>query len=422
MFWHNEKRLVKDLKPVDWNPRKISEEQMEQLKKSIEKFNLVEIPAINANGNLLAGHQRIKALILLGRGKEEIDVRVPDRELTIEEEREYNLRSNKNTGEFDYDLLENFDEDLLKDVGFGSVELDKVYSLDSDEKDDIVPEESKEVRSQLGDLYILNEHCVLCGDSMNGGDVARLMDGKKADMVFTDPPYNVDYSGRGKNTSVSIENDNLTDEAFREFLNKTFKNYKSLLKDSGILYTCYASKTHREFEDALNLNNFEVKNQIIWVKLLASMGWGDYRWKHEPILYCHQKGFSSDFYGDRKEYTTWDEEKTDEQLLKWVKNLIKKEENGNSTVWRFGRDNEYKHPTQKPVQLIEKALINSSQREEIVADLFLGSGSTLIACEKTNRVCYGMELEPRYIDIIVQRYVDFTSNHEIIKNGEKITW
>lgn len=190
----------------------------------------------------------------------------------------------------------------------------------------------------------------------------------------------------------------------------------------GGMYVCYASRTHREFEDSLNKANFEVRNQIIWVKLVASMGWGDYRWKHEPILYCNQKGNTLDFYGDRKQYTQWDEERTDEWLLKMIKKEIKKQEDGGSTVWRFGREFNYKHPTQKPVQMIMKGILNSSKSGNIIADLFLGSGAILITAEKTGRICYGMELSPSYIDVIIQRYVDFTGNETIKKNGKEIKW
>ena len=138
------------------------------------------------------------------------------------------------------------------------------------------------------------------------------------------------------------------------------------------------------------------------------MGWGDYRWKHEPILYCYKKGKSINYYGDRKQYTEWTEEKTDAQLLSMVKRMINKEEDGNTTIWRFNREMNYKHPTQKPVQMICKALFNSSRVNDIVLDLFLGSGSTLIACEKIGRRCYGMELEPRYIDLIIKRWENYT--------------
>ena len=239
-------------------------------------------------------------------------------------------------------------------------------------------------------------------------------------MVFTDPPYNVNYSGQGKDTSTTIQNDNLTEEAFRKLLEGAFENYRATIKSTAGVYVCYASRTHREFEDALNHENFEVRNQIIWVKILASMGWGDYRWKHEPILYCHLKGNSVDFYGDRRQYTEWKEEKNDRQLLKIIKGMIEKQEQGNSTVWRFNREFNYKHPTQKPVQMIMKAVFNSSKENDIISDFFLGSGSTLIAAEKTGRICYGMEIDPKYVDVIIKRWESFTEKKaELLSSSEE---
>ncbi len=196
----------------------------------------------------------------------------------------------------------------------------------------------------------------------------------------------------------------MDEAAFREMLNKWFANYSRVLKESGALYCCYASRTHREFEDALNANGFEVRNQIIWVKKVASMGWGDYRWKHEPILYCHKKGSSLDFYGDRKQYTEWTEELSDEELLKMVKANITKEEEGASTVWRLHREMKYDHPTQKPVKLVSIAIRNSSKRGDVVLDLFGGSGSTLVAAEELSRTAWIMELDPKYVDVIIKRW------------------
>ena len=304
--------------------------------------------------------------------------------------------------------LKSFEDEAL--VALTGFERDLL--IEPDEKDDEIPE-NPSTRAKLGDLWALGEHRILCGDSTNKENVERLMDGKRADMVFTDPPYNVDYSGRGKNTKFKIENDNQTQEAFRDFLSKVFENYREILKKNRGMYVCYASRTHREFEDSLNKANFEVRNQIIWVKLLASMGWGDYRWKHEPIFYVHQKDENLDFYGDRKQYTQWDEERDDKWLLKMIKTEIKKQEDGGSTVWRFGREFNYKHPTQKPVQMITKGVLNSSKNREIVADLFLGSGTTLITSEKTGRICYGMELDPKYCDVIIQRYEDYTGQKAV---------
>lgn len=196
----------------------------------------------------------------------------------------------------------------------------------------------------------------------------------------------------------------MSEQEFRVMLKEWFGNYEKFLKTNGALYTCYASRTHREFEDALNASGFEVRNQIIWVKKVASMGWGDYRWKHEPILYCHKKEASLNFYGDRKQYTEWTEEMSDEELLKMVKANITKEEEGDSTVWRLHREMKYDHPTQKPIKLVSIAIRNSSKREDIVLDLFGGSGSTLIAADKLNRTARIMELDPKYCDVIRKRW------------------
>lgn len=385
--WTTEKRKIDQLVEHDKNPRKISDLQMKQLQQSIERFNFVEIPAIDKDNVILAGHQRLKAMKIVGRGDEEIDVRVPNRKLTKQEKDEYLIRSNKNTGEWDNDLLVDFDEAMLAEVGFDSKELDKIFKDETEDDFDADKEAEKIITptSKQGEIYQLGRHRLMCGDSSNMDDVKKLMDGKLADMVFTDPPYNVNYSGRGKNTSNGIKNDNMGEADFRVMLSKWFACYKQATKPTAPLYCCYASRTHREFEDALNANNYEVRNQIIWVKKVASMGWGDYRWKHEPILYCHQKNSSMPFFGDRKQYTEWSEEMTDDELLKMVKKNITKEENGDSTVWRLHRENKYDHPTQKPIKLVSIAIRNSSKRDDIILDLFGGSGSTLIASDGLNR-------------------------------------
>ena len=407
LFWTTQKRKINDLTSFDGNPRKMSDKQAADLLASLKKFNMVEIPAIDTHNRILAGHMRCAAMKQIGRGEEEIDVRVPSRDLTEDEAKEYLLRSNKNNGEWDFSKLINFGEDLLSQIGFDSKELDKIFKAKKSSKDDEAPEK-RETSIKQGDRFKLGRHTIMCGDSTNQEDIAMLMDGNKADMVFTDPPYNVNYSGRGKDTSNTIMNDNQSEENFRLFLNKVFDNYNFAMRPGASMYVCYASRTHREFEDAINKAGFDVKNQIIWVKLVASMGWGDYRWKHEPILYCRRRNESSEFYGDRSEYTVWEEEKSDEDLLAMFKDMIKKDESGNSTVWRFGRESNYKHPTQKPVALVEKGVINSSKRGDIVLDMFGGSGSTLIACEKTSRDCRTMELDPQYIQVIIDRWEQFT--------------
>lgn len=409
LVWHTAQVKINELIPFEGNPRQMTSKQVSDLEQSIRKFNLVEIPAINTNGKILAGHQRLKIMQMLGRGMETVDVRVPNRLLTEEEEKEYLLRSNKNTGEWDFNLLANFDEAFLKSVGFTSQELDRIFDLKGGDEDN-APEAPATGRALPGKVYVLGEHRVMCGDSTVPKDVSLLMMGQKADLVFTDPPYNVNYAGEGKETSTTIKNDNMSETSFRQLLVRAFQNFADFSKESAALYCCYAIRTHREFEDALNQASWQVKNQIIWVKAVASMGWGDYRWKHEPIFYAHKKGSPVNFYGDRRQYTEWTEQKSDQELLEIFKKMIEKDEKGGSTVWRFSRESNYRHPTQKPVEMIRKAIQNSSARGELVLDLFGGSGSTLIACELMNRRCFAMELDARFVDVIIERWCQFTGN------------
>ncbi len=403
---------VKDLKPVDYNPRYWSPKVRAEMIENLKKFNFVQPLVVNSAENrkniVIGGNFKLDIAKEIGMETVPVYyVEIAD----IEKEKELNLRLNKNQAEFDFDALKEFEESLLKTVGFDSKELDKIFD-DKDDDDFNAEKEAETIaipKSKIGEIYQLGRHRIMCGDSTDEMQVAKLMDGQLANMVFTDPPYNVDYSGRGKKTNTKIEGDNMASDKFVEFLRLAFKNFYNFTTERAALYTCYASRTHREFEDALNAVNYEVRNQIIWVKKVASMGWGDYRWKHEPILYCHKKGQSINFYGDRSQYTEWTEELSDEDLLKFIKKRLKKEELGGSTVWRLHRDNKYEHPTQKPLKLCQIAIRNSSKRDERVLDLFGGGGSTLIAAEKLGRICYMMECDPRWIDVIIMRYEKFTN-------------
>ena len=241
------------------------------------------------------------------------------------------------------------------------------------------------------------------------------MGGKKAAMIFTDPPYNVNYSGRGKKTSNTIKNDYMEAENFQAFLDDVFVAMKSGAKKNAPAYVCYKSSTHREFETGLENAGYKVRSQIIWVKPHASMGWGDYRWKHEPILYAVVDGEPVDYYGDRKQYTHWEFEPDDQELLNWAKSLLSEEDEDDTTVWKISRENvnSYEHPTSKPVKLPAKAILNSSKPGEIVMDLFAGGGSTLMAAEATGRICYTMELDERYVDVVRKRWWALQNDGEI---------
>lgn len=402
-----QKRKLRELRPYEKNPRLKDEEGYALLEKSLDEIGMAQDLNITQEGTVLSGHRRVEALKAKFGPDHEVDVIIAGRPLSDEEMKAVVIWLNKAiAGQWDMDFIEeNWEAEGYGRFGFQEPNLENSGA----QPDDQVPDAAAGAESCTGAIWELGRHVLMCGDATNSEDVQNLMGGEQADLVFTDPPYNVNYEGEGKETARKIENDNLDEDSFRSFLKAAFVNMREASKESAALYTCYASSTHREFEDALNFAGFEVKNQIIWVKLVATMGWGDYRWKHEPIFYAHQKGCPINFYGDRCQYTEWTQEKTDAQLLEMVKKMIEKEEKGGTTVWRFNREREkLPHPTVKPVALIINALKNSSRPGDSVLDLFGGSGSTLIACEKTKRKAYLMEMDAKYCQIIVKRWEDFT--------------
>lgn len=256
----------------------------------------------------------------------------------------------------------------------------KNQELDT-EGDDDVPESVPSITVK-GDLYELGEHRLLCGDSTMIDDVEKLMDGAKADMVHTDPPYNIAYQG-GSKKREQIKNDDIDD--FNGFLSDIYKNYSLAIKDGGAIYVWHApSETHNFIGEYLK-SGFLFKSYIVWNKNNSTFGRADYHWKHEPCIYGWKDGASHKWFGDRKQ----------------------------TTVWDFDRPSRSDaHPTMKPLDLCNRAIMNSSHKGDLVLDLFLGSGSTLIACEKTSRKCYGMELDEKYCDVIVKRYIDYCKKND----------
>lgn len=389
LTWHTEKRKIKDLIPWDKNPRKLSEAQQRQLEKSIDKFDLVEIPAVNADGRIIAGHQRLYLLNLKGRGEEEIDVRVPNRQLTPDEFAEYNLRSNKNTGEWDFEALADFDAAMLEDVGFESKELDKIYD-DEDEEDEPPPPPpptAEAAESKLGDLYEMGAHRLLVGDATKAEDLARLMNGREADMIFTDPPYGVSYVGKTKD-ALEIENDELQGEALQTFLASAFERMFHTLKKGGAWYV--AGPSGQPFNMAFNrtLEPHNWRHTLVWVKNTFVMGRADYHYRHELLYYGWKDGAAHYFIDDRTQDSIWE--------------FPKPSRNG-------------EHPTMKPIELVAKAIRNSSVRGDVILDPFGGSGSTVMAADGVNRACYTMELSERYADVIVKRWEKKTGQKAIKK-------
>lgn len=331
----------------------------------------------------------------------------------------YRLADNKlNESEWDMDMvieeLKGLSEPMIELTGFS-----KDLILEPDDKDDIIPVGAPP-RAKLGDLWLLGEHKVLCGDSTDTKSVERLMDGVTGDMVFTDPPYNIAYDGSPDKDWKVIENDKMSDEQFDTFLTEAFKRIRESIKKGAGTYVFHSPRTQDAFTKALTVAGFEVKQQMIWNKPSQVPGMGDYRSKHEPFYYAVVKDGKAQFYGDRTHTTVWDFQKSEQDLVLWAKKQKRLEIEGKATIWTMSREPvaDYVHPTQKPVELITYAVSNSSKARDVILDPFLGSGSTLIAAEKSDRICYGMELDPKYVDTIIQRWEDY-SGKEAKLHGKK---
>ena len=382
-----------DLIFAEYNPRELTEDQHQDLKDSISRFGFVDPLIVNTNKDrkniLVGGHQRLKIAKELGYKK----VPCVEVDLTPEKEKELNVRLNKNTGQWDWDALANqFEVGDLLEWGFNEDELqfkeqEEVQGLIDD---DHIPE-VEEATTQPGDLWILGKHRLLCGDATKKEDVELLVDGQKADMVFTDPPYNVDYGNikHPKFKQRNIANDSMSDEEYNLFCESFIKTLKDF--NDGCIYVCGAQ--HKDGRTLFTILDkiYNCSTTIIWVKDSFTLGRGKYHNQYEPIWFGWNKS-GKNFTDNRKL----------------------------SNVWNFTRPKVSKlHPTMKPVELIENAINDASKSNQFVLDTFLGSGSTLIACEKTNRKCYGMEIDPHYCDVIIKRWEDYTGNKaERIKNAD----
>jgi len=389
-----QKISVEKLNPAAYNPRKDlkpDDKEYEKLKRSIEEFGYVE-PVIwnKKTGNVVGGHQRLK--VLLDLGQTEIDCVVV--ELDPQREKALNLALNKIQGEWDENKLAELMAELdagAFDVSLTGFDMDEIEDLvaqinvPEEITEDDVPEAPEEPVTKPGDLWLLGRHRLLCGDSTDQTVIAKLMENQLADMIFTDPPYNVDYEGKTKE-KLKIVNDSMGDEDFRSFLTSAFKNMAQKSKEGAPIYVCHADSEGLNFRAAFKEAGWDLKQCIIWVKQHFVMGRQDYQWQHESILYGWKPGAAHKFYGDRKQ----------------------------TTVWQIDRPMASReHPTMKPVPLCAKAIENSSKAGDIVLDLFGGSGSTLIACEQLNRTCYMMELDPIYCDVIIKRWENFTGKKAV---------
>jgi len=386
--WHNETRRIRDIVPYVANPRQITDKQAKDLKASLAKFGLADPLIINTNNELIGGHQRKKILeSLMGVAPDyEIDVRVPDRELSIDEARELNVRLNKNAGQWDFDILaNNFELDDLLDWGFDKGELDLDLWAD-DAPEDVEPQidKAEELRVkwgvETGQLWQLGEHRLVCGDCTDKAVVEMVMGGEKVSLIVTDPPYGVNYDG-GANNEIKREKleGDLDAELYKKFLQV------APISNECALYMWHADRRANEVYEAAIKNGFEVRSQIIWHKLKAHYGaWmAQYKQKHEPCIYC-VKG-APVFSGATNEVTVWEYEQPSR--------------------------NEF-HPTQKPIELMERAISNHPYL--IIYEPFSGSGTTLIACERLGRKCRAVEISPAYVAVAIQRWVDVTGKEPVL--------
>ena len=377
------------------NPRILKDDKFAKLTQSIKDFpQMLDIRPIVVNDDMvvLGGNMRLKACKEAGL-KEVPVIKVND--LTEEQQREFIIKDNVGFGEWDWDLLQaEWDNDLLEDWGLG-LDFDPVDDKEGLTDEDDVPEVTENPVSKVGDIWLLGEHRVMCGDSTNGGDVALLMNGEKADMVFTDPPYGVDIKGKFTGT---ILNDNLQGDEFINFLTSCFENLNQY--NNGNLYISYEIKNQTLFEKALENCGFKFDEIIIWNKDSASFySKNKYNRKYEPIFFI-ENGKELKCEPD---VNVWDFAKSS-SFASRDENNKRFNEKGNFLV---------AHPTTKPIGLISKALNNSTSLNNLTLDLFLGSGSTLIASEKKGRKCYGMELDPKYVDVIIKRWQDYTGKKAI---------
>lgn len=375
---------INHIKAYDKNPRN-NANSIDRVADSIAEFGFRQPIVVDEDMIILAGHTRLLASKQLGLKK--VPVHIAEG-LSNAQKKAYRIMDNKSSedSEWNQDLLNLEIKDLIEDnyylnmTGFTPEEIDALSVLtesvlEGETDEDDIPKIPKEPKSKLRDIYELGHHRLMCGDSISIDDVDKLMDGKKADMVFTDPPYNVAFNGRSGKFDV-IKNDNLKENEFNNFIN-SFLSILEILK-VGTYYIC----CNWSFYGVLQLK-LKPKTCIVWAKNVFGLGKG-YRHQHEFIL----------FNGH-----------------------IKKEITNESDLWSISKDSKYKHPTQKPVELAKRAINNSSYEGNIVLDLFGGSGSTLIACEATARKCYMMELDPIYVDVIVKRWEDFTGKKAKLING-----
>jgi len=383
--------------PYARNAREIPQSAVDKVAASIKEFGWQQPIVVDAEDVIIVGHTRLRAAQKLGLAVVPVHLAT---NLTPAQVKSYRLLDNRSHEEATWDLellaselaeLQASDTDLML-TGFDQDEIDRLLadqiSTEGLTDEDAVPVVPDEPVTRSGDVWILGGHRLLCGDSCDEGSVVKLLGDSRADLVFTDPPYNCDYQGYTAE-KLKIQGDKLSSEDFRLFLNRAFQCCRVAVKTGASVYICHSSSFQREFQNALEAVGFQVRCQIIWSKSTFGWGFGRYKFQHEPIFYGHVAGQKDPWYGDKSQSTLWQEKKPAANRL---------------------------HPTMKPVELIERALVNSSKAGDLVFDPFGGAGSTMIACEKLGRKSALIELDPKYADVIVQRWLEFTGNEAFLEN------
>lgn len=374
---------IEKVKPYDKNPRK-NKAAVDYVANSIKEFGFQQPIVVDKDMVVIAGHTRLKAAKKLKL--KEVPVVIADN-LTEEQVKAYRLADNKTAekAEWDFDLLT--DELLsLQELDFDMEQFGFDFDFSEDEEavedDNWEADVPEEPISKRGDIWVLGRHRLMCGDSTDAVDVALLMDGNKADMLLTDPPYNVDYTGKASELETrKIENDKMEDSAFQDFLTSAFENAAENMKAGGVFYIWHADSEGLNFRVACKKAGFQVRQCLIWNKNAMVMGRQDYQWKHEPCLYGWKDGASHLWASDRKQTTVLEFEKPQKNNL---------------------------HPTMKPIKLFDYQIKNNTKGDDIVLDLFGGSGTTIMAAEQNGRRGFVMEYDPKFVDVIVDRWEQFT--------------
>jgi site-specific DNA-methyltransferase (adenine-specific) len=391
-------RNVSELIPYARNSRTHSEEQVAQIAASIKEFGWTNPILVDGEGVIIAGHGRLMAARKLGY------TQVPTielKDLTETQKKAYIIADNRlalNAG-WDNEMLTIELNELLADgfaldiLGFDTKELDALLEpemLEGLTDEDAVPDVPEEPNTKLGDIYLLGKHRLMCGDSCSLTDMDKLCDGQLVDMWLTDPPYNVAYEGKTKD-ALKIQNDSMGDDQFRQFLRDAYVTADLVMRSGAVFYIWHADSEGYNFRGAAQDAGWKVRQCLIWKKSSMVMGRQDYHWKHEPCLYGWKEGAGHLWATDRKQ----------------------------TTILEFDRPSRSgEHPTMKPVVLFEYQMLNNTKGGDIVLDSFGGSGTTMLAAEKNGRKAYLMELDPKYCDVIVKRWEEFTGKKAVLLNEQ----